>query len=119
MLSNIAKKISHLSILERQRFIKKGWLVPDFIIRKEELDNLNMELDKLIKGNPNRRPEFLVQAHLTKSKEGTEGSTKFMKLAKSSNVLDLVESVIGPNILLWGCHIFCKPTISITLKKKE
>ena len=24
-------------------------------------------------------------------------------------ILDLVEQVIGPDIILWGCHVFCKP----------
>ena len=24
-------------------------------------------------------------------------------------IIDLVEQLIGPNIVLWGCHVFCKP----------
>ena len=41
--------------------------------------------------------------------EGTRGSKVFLDLARDPEILDLVEGVIGPDIILWGCAMFCKP----------
>ena len=37
------------------------------------------------------------------------GSRAFLELAMHPPILDLVEQVLGPDIILWGCHVFCKP----------
>ena len=34
---------------------------------------------------------------------------KFLALAHSDCILDEVEKIIGPDIVSWGAHIFCKP----------
>jgi ectoine hydroxylase-related dioxygenase (phytanoyl-CoA dioxygenase family) len=34
---------------------------------------------------------------------------KFLDLAMHGPILDMVEQVIGPDIILWGCHVFSKP----------
>ena len=32
-----------------------------------------------------------------------------MELAKDPMIVDCVEQLIGPDIILWGCQLFCKP----------
>ena len=32
-----------------------------------------------------------------------------MELARHPMVLDAVQQLIGPDFLLWGCQVFCKP----------
>lgn len=57
-------------------------------------------------------PEQLVSAHLdgsTSTREATKGNHKFMELARHPMVLDAVQQLIGPDFLLWGCQVFCKP----------
>ena len=44
-----------------------------------------------------------------KNAEGVAGSRDFLELARHPKILDMVEQVIGPDIILWGCHVFCKP----------
>jgi ectoine hydroxylase-related dioxygenase (phytanoyl-CoA dioxygenase family) len=67
-------------------------------------------LDTLIRNNPGVRPEKLVSAHIEgDNKEGVIGSSAFLDLAMHKPIVDLVEQLIGPDIMLWGCHVFCKP----------
>ena len=37
------------------------------------------------------------------------GDDAFMELAKDPMIVDCVEQLIGPDIILWGCQLFCKP----------
>ena len=56
------------------------------------------------------RPEKLVSAHIEgQNTEGVRGSRDFLELAKDPKILDMVAQLIGDDIVLWGCHIFCKP----------
>ena len=67
-------------------------------------------LDDLIARNPDVRPEKLVSAHIEgRNDEGVVGSSMFLELARDPHILDMVEQVIGSDIVLWGCQIFCKP----------
>jgi ectoine hydroxylase-related dioxygenase (phytanoyl-CoA dioxygenase family) len=78
------------------------------------VDRLREALDRLIRDNPGVRPEKLVSAHRVRAggganDEGTRGQAEFLALAKNPQILDAVEQLIGPDIILWGCHVFCKP----------
>lgn len=33
----------------------------------------------------------------------------FLEFARDSSLLDLVEEVVGPDIICWGAHVICKP----------
>lgn len=104
----------HLSPAEVQRYLAQGYLVPTFSLPAPRVQRLREALDRLIADNPGVRPEKLVSAHLTgrdgaANAEGVKGDAEFMSLARDEQILDLVEAVIGPDIVLWGCHVFCKP----------
>jgi ectoine hydroxylase-related dioxygenase (phytanoyl-CoA dioxygenase family) len=71
---------------------------------------LREALDRLIADNPGIRPEQLISAHVAKGGgERVKGSDVFLEFALDSAILDLVQSVIGGDIVLWGCQVFCKP----------
>ena len=56
------------------------------------------------------RPEKLVSAHVEGDNgEGVRGSRDFLDLARDREIVDLVSGVIGDDVILWGCHVFCKP----------
>jgi hypothetical protein len=99
-----------LSKNDVDRYRADGYIIPSYKLEPEYLKDLQNALNALIRNNPGIRPEKLVNAHLKGSKEGdTKGSEKFLELAMHKPILDLVEQVMGPNIILWGCHVFCKP----------
>lgn len=37
------------------------------------------------------------------------GVAAFLDLAREPEIVDLVAGVIGDDVILWGCHVFCKP----------
>ena len=87
-----------------------GYVIPKYRLEPEFLKELQDALNTLIANNPGVRPEKLVSAHIEGlNDEGVTGSQKFLQLAMHPPIIDLVEQLIGPDIILWGCHVFCKP----------
>jgi ectoine hydroxylase-related dioxygenase (phytanoyl-CoA dioxygenase family) len=103
-----------LSETELRHYREQGWLVPGFALPAPLVNGLREALDRLLRDNPGVRPEKLVSAHLARSDgaandEGVRGQAAFLELAKNEQILDAVQQLIGPDIILWGCHVFCKP----------
>ncbi|MBL8377457.1 MAG: phytanoyl-CoA dioxygenase family protein [Burkholderiales bacterium] len=109
-----------LSPEEAAHYQREGYVIPRFRLPAERMQALVAALDKLIADNPGVRPEKLVSAHVErkpgqglnrdgKNDEGVQGSKVFLDLAMDPDILDLVEAAIGPDIILWGAHVFCKP----------
>ena len=103
-----------LSQAEVGQYHDQGYLVPSLRLPTPLVDSLRDALDRLIRHNPGVRPEKLVSAHLSgrggqANAEGVRGQAEFMALARHPQILDAVEQLIGPDIILWGCHVFCKP----------
>jgi ectoine hydroxylase-related dioxygenase (phytanoyl-CoA dioxygenase family) len=103
-----------LSDTEVSQYHEQGYLVPSLRLPAPLVDRLREALDRLIRDNPGVRPEKLVSAHRVRAggganDEGTRGQAEFLALAKNPQILDAVEQLIGPDIILWGCHVFCKP----------
>lgn len=102
--------MSGLSADEKAAYARDGFIVPDYRLPKARVDGLREVLDRLIRDNPTIRPERLVSAHIEgKNAEGVRGSSAFLDLAHDEGILDRVTDLIGPDVILWGCQIFCKP----------
>ena len=87
-----------------------GYVIPKYRLEPAFLKELQDALNALIANNPGVRPEKLVSAHIEgRNDEGVTGSQKFLQLAMHPPIIDLVEQVLGSDIILWGCHVFCKP----------
>ncbi len=104
-----------LSAQDVDRYRDRGFLVPPCRLDAARVDRLGRALELLLQLNPGVRPEKLVSAHIARSgscaanDEGVRGVRDFLDLAMSPDILDLVEPLIGPDIILWGAHVFCKP----------
>ena len=99
-----------LSDQELLKYQSDGFVVPDFRFPESRVKELRVAMDRLIDNNPNTRPEQLVSAHTAKrSEEGVAGDPIFFELARDPAILDMVEQLIGPDIVMWGCQVFCKP----------
>jgi Phytanoyl-CoA dioxygenase (PhyH) len=95
---------------EIEQYRESGIVIPQYRLPAGEIDRLRATLDRLIAENPGVRPERLISIHIDGDNgEGVRGSRDFLDLAHNPAILDLVEQVIGPDIILWGCQIFCKP----------
>ena len=99
-----------LSTEEIGQYSREGYLIPKYRLPEKQLAGLQQALDDAIAANPGVRPEHLVSIHVKgKNAEGVVGNSAFLDLAADPDILDLVEACIGPDIILWGCHLFCKP----------
>ena len=95
---------------EVSQYQQDGYVIPEFRLPAARVDALRATLDRLIADNPGVRPEKLVSAHIEgQNDEGVKGSGDFLDLAHDPDILDMVAQCIGEDIILWGCHVFCKP----------
>ena len=102
--------MNRLTAEEVERYHQQGYVVPGYRLPPEQLERLRGGLDRLIQGNPGVRPEKLVSAHIEGDNgEGVRGSTGFLDLARDPALVDMVSQVIGEDVILWGCQVFCKP----------
>jgi ectoine hydroxylase-related dioxygenase (phytanoyl-CoA dioxygenase family) len=102
--------MAKLSTAEIAHFRADGWVRPQFRLPSSQVDAMRDALDDLIRRNPGVRPEKLVSAHIEGDNgEGVRGSAAFLELARDPGIVELVSGVIGDDVILWGCHVFCKP----------
>ena len=100
--------VGGLSRTEADHYHQQGYVVPTFRLSEPEVLQLRESVDRLISENPDTRPEHLVNAHIAHpNAEGVKGAEAILELAKHPGILDQVQSVIGEDIILWGCQLFC------------
>ena len=110
MMTTVEPSIARLDATEIAHYQQEGWVVPRFRLPPHEIARLREALDALIRANPGVRPEKLVSAHVDGDNgEGVRGDARFLALARDPRIVELVSDVIGDDIVLWGCHVFCKP----------
>ena len=102
--------MKRLSDAEIQRFHDDGLVIPDYRLPDAMLARMQAEVDRLIERNPGVRPEQLSGAHNPWGQSARMlGSQTFLDLCLFPEILDMVEQLIGPDIVLWGSQLFCKP----------
>jgi ectoine hydroxylase-related dioxygenase (phytanoyl-CoA dioxygenase family) len=101
--------MAHLTAAEKDLYQREGWVVPQWRLPAPRVDAMRDALDRLIAANPGIRPEKLVSAHIEDNAEGVRGSRAFLDLATDKDMVELVSDVIGEDVILWGCQVFCKP----------
>ncbi|MEL6299719.1 MAG: phytanoyl-CoA dioxygenase family protein [Pseudomonadota bacterium] len=102
--------MAHLTDAEIAKYQRDGYVIPEFRLPDDRVAHLRGTLDRLIEENPGVRPEKLVSAHIEgQNDEGVKGSRDFLELAQDTQIVDAVSELIGDDVILWGCHIFCKP----------
>ena len=111
--------MAQLSAQEAAYFQHQGYVIPAYALPTPRVAQMVNALDELIRHNPGVRPEKLVSAHVEgggnssdqRNAEGVRGSREFLDLAMDPELVELVSGVIGNDVILWGCHVFCKPAV--------
>jgi len=87
-----------------------GYVVPSYGVPEEKMAVLSAAMEEVISANAGTRPEQLPNVHITNG-AGTrlKGHPAFLDIALDEDLLDLVSCVLGDDIVMWGCQIFCKP----------
>lgn len=102
--------MARLAPEEAAHYQREGWVIPRFRLPAERVSAMVQALETLLRDNPGVRPEKLVSAHVAGDNgEGVRGVSDFLDLARDPEIVELVSDVIGQDVILWGCHVFCKP----------
>ncbi len=93
-----------LSSAQIESFNRDGFVSPVTVFTASEADDLRRYFDDLIEavvGADDRRNSYSVNAyHLV--------CQRLYDLALEPRILDLVRDILGPDIVLWGSHLFAK-----------
>ena len=92
---------------------KDGLLKSPFRIAGEQLGRMRESLERLLRDNAHLAPETLVCPHIPYGRTHDEAAAAlWLNYARHPGILDLVAQLIGPDIILWGSQVFCKPALT-------
>jgi len=103
----------NLSQSQIAAYRSEGLLVSPHRIPSDTLGSMRGSLDKLMRDNAGIAPESLVCPHIPYGQtHDAAAAAQWFGYATNPRILDLVEQLIGPDIVLWGSQVFCKPAHS-------
>jgi hypothetical protein len=97
-----------LSAEELRHYEERGYVIPQYRIPAPLLDDLRRGLDGLLASYTDVAQEDLANPHMLPPTEGP-GMNPFMRAARHPPILDMLEQIIGPDLILWIARILCKP----------
>ena len=92
-----------LSETEVDRYHEDGYVIPEYRLPEETLQDIRADYDRLLA----RHPEFRDYCPML-----LRYDLSFLNYARDSNILDMVAQVIGPDIILWNSSFFAKPAVN-------
>ncbi|MEE2717551.1 MAG: phytanoyl-CoA dioxygenase family protein [SAR324 cluster bacterium] len=99
-----------LSETEVAAYQHDGQVTPEHYRMPDELlSAMRHSVKTVLERNPEHRPENLMNVHLESGPEGVKGAPAILEYAKHPPFLDMVEQVLGPDLILWGVALFSKP----------
>jgi ectoine hydroxylase-related dioxygenase (phytanoyl-CoA dioxygenase family) len=90
-----------LSDVEIGRYHEDGYVIPDFRLPEEVLDEIRAAHGRLLQ----KHPEFRDYCSSLLAYD-----TGFLNVARNEGILDMVAQVLGPNFALWNSSFFAKPS---------
>jgi hypothetical protein len=99
-------------VLSREQvaaYHRDGFLVPRYRLAADTLHRLTSLATKVVQDNPSMEDQPLLGLHVPGS--GTQGlkvPDGFREIATHADILDLVEQLIGPDLILWNAVLFHK-----------
>ena len=100
-----------LSRDEIEAYRRDGYVVPQFRFSGEKLARLQQLADELIDANKEFGDTPMVCPHVPGGgAQGLHGNRAWLDYSADSDVLDMVEQIIGRDIILWGTNLFHKPS---------
>ncbi len=102
-----------LSKTQIAAYRRDGLLVPPYRVPSDILLRMRESVDKLLRDNAEIAPESLVCPHISYGPtHDAAAAAQWFAYASNPRILDLVEQLIGLDIILWGSQVFCKPAQS-------
>ncbi len=99
---------SDLTSEELRHYQEQGYVIPRYRLPAGLLDSLRKGADGVLATYTDVAQEDLANPHMIPPTEGPEVNP-FLEAARHPSLLDIVERVIGPDVILWITRILCKP----------
>ena len=99
--------------LDLAGFHRDGLVVAPLSVPPAVLERMRAALERLLARSARIAPESLVCPHVPDGARHPPGeAAQWFEFATQPWLLDLVEQVLGPDIILWGSQVFCKPAFT-------
>ena len=99
---------SVLTDAEVRHYHERGYVIPGFRVPAELLAELRGHVEGLLEAYRDVAPEDLANPHMLPPVDGPQANP-FMRAARLPKLLDAIEQLIGPDIVLWITRVLCKP----------
>jgi ectoine hydroxylase-related dioxygenase (phytanoyl-CoA dioxygenase family) len=99
-----------LTDAELTHYRERGYVIPRYRLPGALLQRLREGVDRLLATYTDVAQEDLANPHMVPPTEGPQ-TNPFMATARHAPVLDMVEQVLGPDLILWITRILCKPPV--------
>ena len=94
---------------EIRSYTRNGFVVPKFRLDNSDLEKLQNATLELMQTYPHIPTEGLVSPHIFYAGSNRPDiHSKFLEICKLTPVLDIVDQLIGRDIIVWGSRIFSK-----------
>ena len=108
--SEALSRSSQLSQAEIDAYARDGQLTPRWRLSPERLARMRVALAQLLAARPDVRPDFIALPHVPwDGPGGIAIAREFFDFVTDPELLDVVEQIIGPDIVMWASAVFCKP----------
>jgi ectoine hydroxylase-related dioxygenase (phytanoyl-CoA dioxygenase family) len=97
-----------LTQAEIDHYRARGYVIPGYRLPEDLLQHMRQALDALLATYTDVAQEDLANPHMLPPTEGRE-INPFMQAARDPQILDMLEQLIGPDIVLWITRVLCKP----------
>jgi Phytanoyl-CoA dioxygenase (PhyH) len=100
-----------LSKPDLETYARDGLVAPALRLPTETQAQMQNALSRLLAFRDDVAPESLICPHIATARAGgSEIAQEWFAFATHPLILDCVQQLIGPNIILWGSQVFCKPS---------
>jgi hypothetical protein len=101
---------ARLTAEEIARYHEDGYVVPRYRLPEDVLAQMRAAYDELLAANPDIASDIMLGPHMDRpGAQGVKGASDWFDIATRPDILDMVEQLIGEDIVLWGTTIFGKP----------
>ena len=99
-----------LTAREIKQYRQDGYVIPSgFRFDDAVVEALRAAVETILASNPKMKPDRIINPHLNEGRPyGVKGHQIINTVAHDRRILEMLESVMGPDIILWLTHLFCK-----------
>ena len=98
--------------IDLDAYRRDGLIVAPVPLPGALLDRMRASLERLLTNSADIAPESLICPHIANgARHPASEAAAWFEYATQPFILDLVEQAIGPDIILWGSQVFCKPAL--------